>query len=55
MKLRSKLKSKEEVEEQNEKLIEELNEYRGKYLDSQKKATFAQDKLGELQALVAKL
>ena len=34
MKLRSQLKQKEDVEQQNATIMDELNEYRGKYLES---------------------
>ena len=43
MKLRSKLKAKEDVEEDNERILSELNEYRSKYLDSSKKQQKALD------------
>jgi len=48
MKLRSRLKQKEEVEEVNEKILEEMNEYRSKYIDSQKKHCKALDQVKEL-------
>ena len=34
MKLRSKLKQEEEVENENTQIMDELNEYRAKYIDS---------------------
>lgn len=34
MRLRSVIKSKEDVEEQNQALIQEMNSYRSKYLES---------------------
>lgn len=38
MRLRATIKSKEDLEEQNNSLIAEMNQYRSKYLESQKKA-----------------
>jgi len=37
MSLRGKLKQKEEVESENDRLRKELNEYKAKFIDSQKK------------------
>jgi len=37
MSLRGKLRQKEQVESENEKLRRELNEFKTKYLESQKK------------------
>ena len=37
MKLRAKLKSKEDAEDENAKLLDELNEYRNKFIESQRK------------------
>lgn len=49
MKLRAKLKSKEDAEDENAKLLDELNEYRNKFIESQRKQAKAQDQVRELQ------
>ena len=54
MKLRAKLKSKEDAEEQNAKLLEELNDYRNKFIESQRKQSKALDQVRELQMLLEK-
>ena len=43
MKLRSKLKAKDDLEEQNVAIMVELNDYRSKYLEAQKKHLKAVD------------
>ena len=52
MKLRSKLKQKEDVENENTQIMDELNEYRAKFIDSQKKHAKAADQVKELQAML---
>ena len=52
LKLRSQLKAKNDVEEQCQAYAAEVNEYRGKYLESQKKHMKALDQVKELQALL---
>lgn len=49
MKLRAKLKSKEDAEDENAKLLDELNEYRNKFIESQRKQAKALDQVRELQ------
>jgi hypothetical protein len=34
MKLRSKLKQKEDVEDENQKLLDEVHDYKAKYIES---------------------
>lgn len=48
LKLRSQLKAKADVEEQNQAFAQEVNEYRSKYLESQKKHMKALDSVKEL-------
>jgi len=52
MKLRSKLKQKDEVEQENSHILDELNEYRAKYIESQKKHAKAMDQIKELQNML---
>ena len=50
MKLRSKLKQKESVEEDSVKLLDEMQDWKAKYIESQRKVANQNDKIMDLQA-----
>jgi len=52
MKLRSQLKAKQDVHEQNERLQQELAEYRARFTEQQKKSSKAFEHVRELKALL---
>ena len=52
MKLRSQLKQKEEFEKDNDKILQEIYDYRSKYCESQKKQCKAVDQVQELQGVL---
>jgi cbb3-type cytochrome oxidase cytochrome c subunit len=55
MSLRGKLKMKEQVEEENEKLKAEISELRNKGIEAEKKKTKYKGEVKELQAVVSSL
>ena len=48
MKLRSKLKQKESVEEDSVKLLDEMQDWKAKYIESQRKVANQNDKIMDL-------
>ena len=49
LRLRQQLKQKEDVEEMNQKLFEQVSEYKAKYIEASRKHQKALDQVKELQ------